>query len=260
MVCRPMRFASLGSGSEGNGLLVECGVSRVLLDCGFSLTETRTRLARLGLVPDDLDAILVTHEHSDHVGGVARLAARYELPVWCTHGTYVNWRTQVDVLPWLETITPNRPFGVGGLEILPFPVPHDAREPVQFVFSDGKNRLGVLTDVGHITSHIVSSLSGVNALVLECNHDADMLAGGAYPMGLKRRVGGQYGHLENRQAAGLLQQMDVSGLRHVIAAHLSQKNNTRELAKIALAQALNCEPEWIAVASQNGGFDWRTIE
>lgn len=259
-----MRFASLGSGSEGNGLLVECGDTRVLVDCGFSLTETRSRLARLGLTPDDLDAILVTHEHSDHVGGVARLAARHELPVWCTHGTYVNWRAQVDVLPWVETITPNRTFRVGSLEILPFPVPHDAREPVQFVFeastSAGVRRLGLLTDVGHITAHIVASLSGVQALVLECNHDADMLASGPYPPSLRKRVGGQYGHLENRQAAGLLQKMDVSGLRHVVAAHLSRKNNTRELARLALAQALDCEPDWIEVACQDGGFDWRNVE
>ncbi len=259
-----MRFASLGSGSEGNGLLVECGDTRVLVDCGFSLTETRSRLARLGLAPDDLDAILVTHEHSDHVGGVARLAARHELPVWCTHGTYVNWRTQVDVLPWVETITPNRTFRVGSLEMLPFPVPHDAREPVQFVFEaatpKGMRRLGVLTDVGHITAHIAASLGGVHALVLECNHDADMLASGSYPPSLRKRVGGQYGHLENRQAAGLLEKMDVSGLRHVVAAHLSQKNNTRDLARAALAQALDCEPDWIEVACQDGGFDWRNIE
>jgi phosphoribosyl 1,2-cyclic phosphodiesterase len=259
-----MRFASLGSGSEGNGLVVECGDSRVLVDCGFSLAETRARLARLGLVPEDLDAILVTHEHGDHVGGVARLAAKHDLPVWCTHGTYVNWRMQVDVLPWLETIVPNRAFSVGALEIQPFPVPHDAREPVQFVFagesSGARRSLGLLTDVGHITTHIVSCLNGVNALVLECNHDADMLANGPYPLGLRKRVGGQYGHLENRQAAGLLQQMEVSGLRHVIAAHLSQRNNTSDLARTALAQALDCEPEWIEVACQKGGFDWRTIE
>jgi phosphoribosyl 1,2-cyclic phosphodiesterase len=255
-----MRFASMGSGSSGNGLVVEAGSTRVLVDCGFSLTETRARLARIGLAPEDLDAILVTHEHSDHVGGVARLAAKHDLPVWCTHGTLVNWRMQVDALPWTETIDPLRPFSVGALEIQPFPVPHDAREPVQFVFSDGQRRLGVLTDTGHITSHIAASLSGVNALVLECNHDADMLANGPYPPSLRWRVGGKYGHLENGQAADLLEQMDVSGLRHVIAAHLSQKNNKPSLARSALAGVLNCEPEWIEVACQEQGFDWRCIE
>lgn len=255
-----MRFASIGSGSEGNGLVVEAGATRVLMDCGFSLSETRARLARLGLAPEDLDAVIVTHEHSDHIGGVARLAAKYELPVWCTHGTWNNWRTQTDALPWVETIDPHRPFAVGELEIQPFAVPHDAREPVQFVFRAGARRLGVLTDAGHVTPHIAASLSGVQALVLECNHDAGMLAAGPYPPGLKRRVGGQYGHLENRQAAALLKQMDVSGLRHVIAAHLSQKNNTPELARKALAEALDCEADWIEVACQSGGFDWRLIE
>jgi phosphoribosyl 1,2-cyclic phosphodiesterase len=256
----PFRFASLGSGSEGNGLVVEAGSARVLMDCGFSLTETRARLARLGLAPEDLDAVIVTHEHSDHIGGVARLAARYELPVWCTHGTFINWRTQTDVLPWLETIDPHRPFSVGGLEIQPFAVPHDAREPVQFVFRAGSRMLGVLTDAGHVTPHIAASLSGVQALVLECNHDADMLAAGPYPPSLKKRVGGRYGHLENHQAAALLKQMDVSGLRHVIAAHLSQKNNTPALARQALAEALDCEADWIEVACQSGGFDWRVID
>jgi phosphoribosyl 1,2-cyclic phosphodiesterase len=255
-----MRFASLGSGSEGNGLVVEAGSTRVLMDCGFSLTETRARLGRLGLAPEDLDAVIVTHEHSDHVGGVARLAAKYELPVWCTHGTYLNWRMQTEATPWVEMIDPHRPFAVGDLEVQPFAVPHDAREPVQFVFRSGGRALGVLTDAGHVTPHIAASLSGVHALVLECNHDAAMLAAGPYPPSLKNRVGGRYGHLENRQAAELLKQMDVSGLRHLIAAHLSQKNNTPALARTALAEALDCEPEWIEVACQQDGFGWRHIE
>lgn len=256
----PLRFASLGSGSEGNGLVVETGSTRVLMDCGFSLAETRARLARLGLVPEDLDAVIVTHEHSDHIGGVARLAAKHELTVWCTHGTWINWRTQVDMAPWVEMIDPHRSFAVGDLEIQPFAVPHDAREPVQFVFRGAGKMLGVLTDAGHITPHIAATLNGVQALVLECNHDAGMLASGPYPPSLKKRVGGQYGHLENRQAAALLKQMDVSALRHVIAAHLSQKNNTPALAQKALAEALDCEAEWIEVACQDGGFDWRTID
>jgi len=202
----------------------------------------------------------VTHEHGDHIGGVARLAAKYELPVWCTHGTWINWRAQADVVPWLEMIDPHRPFSVGELEIQPFAVPHDAREPVQFVFRAGRRKLGVLTDAGHVTPHIAASLGGVQALVLECNHDAGMLAAGPYPPALKKRVGGNYGHLENRQAAALLKQMDVSRLRHVIAAHLSQKNNTPALARQALAEELDCEAEWIEVACQDGGFGWRAID
>lgn len=256
----PFRFASLGSGSEGNGLIVEAGSTRVLMDCGFSLTETRARLAKLGLAPEDLDAIVVTHEHSDHIGGVARLAVKYELPVWCTHGTYIGWQTQTDMLPWVEVINTGKSFSVGELEIQPFAVPHDAREPVQFVFRASGLRLGVLTDTGHITPHIADSLSGVSALVIECNHDAEMLANGPYPPSLKKRVGGQYGHLENSQSASLLKLMDVSGLQHVVAAHLSQKNNKPALAREALAHVLDCETEWIEVACQKEGFGWRHIE
>lgn len=253
-----MRFACLGSGSEGNGLVVEAGSTRVLLDCGFGLADSIARLARLRLQASDLAGIVVTHEHSDHIGGVGRLARKHKLPVWLTAGTLAMAQDLDGVA--VQVIDSHAAFAVDGLEIQPFPVPHDAREPVQFVFRAGARMLGVLTDAGHVTPHIAASLSGVQALVLECNHDAGMLSAGPYPPSLKRRVGGQYGHLENRQAAALLKQIDVSGLRHVIAAHLSQKNNTPELARGALAEALGCEADWIEVACQDGGFDWRHID
>ncbi|HTJ96754.1 MAG TPA: MBL fold metallo-hydrolase, partial [Rhodocyclaceae bacterium] len=132
-------------------------------------------------------------------------------------------------------------------------------EPVQFVFSDGQHRLGVLTDLGFSTPHVIDSLTGCEALVLECNHDADMLANGNYPASLKQRIGGRFGHLDNAAAAALLGQLDTSQLQHLIAAHLSEHNNTPLLAQQALADVLGCAADWIGVADQEAGFDWRTL-
>jgi len=254
-----MRFACLGSGSEGNALVVEAGDTRILLDCGFGLRETVARLGRFGLAPEDLHAIVVTHEHSDHIGGVARLAAKFGLPVWVSHGTHA-FLANLDQVPGdCHLFDSHSAFAIGALSIQPFPVPHDAREPAQFVFGDGRVRLGVLTDTGCSTPHIQAMLSGCEALVLECNHDPAMLANGPYPPSLKRRVAGNYGHLDNAAAAELLRTLDTGRLQHIIAAHLSRKNNTPQLAREALAEALECEPDWIGIADQDDGFDWRQI-
>ena len=254
-----MRFACLGSGSEGNALVVEVGASRVLLDCGFSIKETVARLARLGLDPTDLSGIVVTHEHSDHIGGVTRLANKFKLPVWLSHGS-LAYLANMDQLPLdPRVIDSHAAFAVGDMYIAPFPVPHDAREPIQFVFGDGQHRLGVLTDTGMITPHIEQMLSGCDALVLECNHDAAMLANGPYPNSLKQRVGGRFGHLDNHAAAALLRSIDTHGLKHIVAAHLSHKNNLPQLARAALASALSCAEDWIGIADQALGFDWRHI-
>lgn len=254
-----MRFACLGSGSEGNAVVVEAGASRVLLDCGFSIKETVFRLARLGLTPGDLSGIVITHEHSDHIGGVFRFANKFNLPVWLTHGSLAYLSNLDQSLLDARVIDSHAAFSVGDLYIEPFPVPHDAREPIQFVFGDGQHRLGVLTDTGMITPHIEQMLSGCDALVLECNHDADMLANGPYPQSLKHRVGGRFGHLDNSAAADLLRSIDTQQLTHVIAAHLSHKNNLPELARAALATALNCAEDWIGIADQAMGFEWRSI-
>ena len=253
-----IRFASLGSGSAGNALLVESGATRLMVDCGFGQRETARRLARLTRMPEDLDGILVTHEHGDHVGGVFPMARRHKLPVWLTYGTYAaceSAATGVDV----RIIDSQESFTIDALEVQPYPVPHDAREPVQFVFSDGVKALGLLTDAGEITTHIREVLSGIDGLVLECNHDAAMLALSNYPAFLQRRIAGRLGHLENDAAASLVRDIDTSKLQHVVAAHLSEQNNRPSLAVRALANALGWAEERIGVACQERGFAWRQL-
>lgn len=238
--------------------MVECGATRVMMDCGFTLAETRARLAARGLSPGDIAGIVVTHEHDDHLGGVARFAKRHAIPVYLTCGT-AQWLPEDFPGVLVRHIDSHSAFAIESLSVEPFPVPHDAREPVQYVFSDGASRLGVLTDLGTPTSHVQEKLSGCQALVIECNHDLEMLMGGPYPVGLKLRIAGRFGHLDNRTAASLVNGLERSSLRHLIAAHLSQQNNTPELAVSALAEAIGCERSWIGVATQEDGFAWREL-
>lgn len=251
-----MRFAYIGSGSRGNGAVIQAGDSYVLLDCGFSARETTTRLARLGLDPSALSGVVVTHEHGDHVSGVGVLARQWQLPVWLTAGTLRAARRQLGELPEVRLFDPHTRFSVGDIEIEPYPVPHDAAEPAQMVFSDGARRIGVLTDAGSVTSHMVSVLQACDALALECNHDREMLRRGQYPPALKARVGGDHGHLDNEAAAGLLGQLDTDRLQHLVAVHLSEKNNLAALAQQALAAVMGCGTDDILVADQDEGLDW----
>ena len=253
-----MRFSSIGSGSAGNGLVVEKASTRLLLDCGFSLKDAEQRLARLGVSPENLTGILITHEHEDHAGGVFKLARKYSIPIWLTHGTLkmVERILPAETLD-LNIIDSHTKFNINAIEVTPFPVPHDAREPVQYTFSDGDKKLGVLTDTGCSTPHIQKMLSGCHGLVLECNHDIDMLMNGNYPKSLKQRVSGRLGHLDNASAAEILINLDNSKLKHIVAAHLSEKNNAPYLAIAALSRALSCEKDWIGIANQETGFAWR---
>lgn len=253
------RFASLASGSKGNCLVAEAGPTRVLLDCGLPPRETERRLARLGLSPGQLAAILVTHEHDDHAGYAYAFAAQHRLPVYLTHGTRAALAEAGNTQGSVETrlFDGRSAFALDGLEVRPFTVPHDAREPVQFVLSDGARRLGVLTDIGAPTAHVEAMLSGCEALVLECNHDLGMLWRGDYPQWLKERIAGPFGHLDNAASGRLLGALDRSRLKHVVCAHLSQHNNRADLARAALAAALGCTPQWVGVATQDEGFGWR---
>ena len=256
------RFASIGSGSKGNCLVAQAGSTRVLLDCGLSPRETERRLARLDVSPADISAILVTHEHDDHAGQAYPFAAQHRLPVWLTHGTQAAMAESGKVPGDVDTrtILGRDAFSIGDLEIQPYTVPHDAREPVQFVLSDGAFRLGVLTDIGASTAHVEATLSGCDALVLECNHDHDMLWAGAYPNWLKERISGPFGHLSNAASEELLLALDRTRLKHVLAAHLSHQNNRPELAREALARAMGCAADWIGLSTQEEGFSWRELK
>ncbi len=238
-------------------MLVESGRTRLLVDCGFGPREVALRLARAGVEPESINAVLVTHEHADHVGGAASCASRFGWKVHASHGTAAAAGQLAEMA--VRRFDSHAPFAIGDLEVHPYPVPHDAREPTQFVFSDGATRLGVLTDAGTVTPHIEAMLAVCMALVLECNHDADLLMTGRYPPSLKQRIAGQFGHLDNGMAAELLRRIAGGHLQHVVAAHLSEENNTPELARTALATALDCQPEWIGIADQAMGFDWREI-
>lgn len=254
-----IRFASLGSGSRGNGTVIQAGDTLVLVDCGFSLSETKRRLARLGLEPQTLTAVLVTHEHSDHISGVMRLAARYRLPVWGSRGTCRKWLQQRASEVAINCFDSHEGFALDGLAVEPLTVPHDAVEPTQFVFSDGQFRIGLLTDTGRITPFLLEALAGVHALFLEANHDEQLLHHGAYPPPLKQRIGGPFGHLSNRQAARLLGQLDRRALQHLVLGHLSEHNNTPDLVRRTIAEVMESEPEEVEIAGQSDGIGWREL-
>jgi phosphoribosyl 1,2-cyclic phosphodiesterase len=253
-----MRFASLGSGSRGNATLVEGDGTRVLVDCGFPAREVERRLAELGVSPLDLDAILVTHEHGDHVRGVATISTRYGIDVWCTPGT---WRqASGGELPGLRLLSGHDgAVRIGDMQVTPYPVPHDAREPCQFVLDCDGRRLGMLTDAGCVTQHARDLLRECDAIVLECNHDADMLRDGPYPPALQARVGGAFGHLSNTQAAELVDALPHARLRCLVLAHISEKNNRPQLARDAVLQVSPDLGPRLVVAEQDRPSPWLSV-
>ena len=257
-----IRFRSLGSGSGGNATLVEASsgitTTRLLIDAGFSLRELDARLARAGLAATDIDAVFVTHEHGDHIGCAVALAEREGLPLWMSRGT---WRALGEPLAptGLRFARDDEAIAVGDLELHPFTVAHDAAEPLQLRCTDGSARLVVLTDLGSITAHMLRKVAGCDAIVLECNHDAEMLAQSRYPPSLKSRIGGRLGHLSNATAMQILGHCLGERLRHVVAAHLSRENNRPEIVRQALAAAQGCPADEVIVADPDQGFDWLRI-
>jgi len=254
-----IRFRSIGSGSGGNATVVEASsgitTTRLLVDAGFSLKELDLRLARAGLAASDLDAVFVTHEHGDHIGCALALAERERLPLWMSRGT---WRATggFGAPATLRFARDAEPIAIGDIEVHPFTVAHDAAEPLQLRCGDGGLRLVVLTDLGSITAHMIDNVAGCDAIVLECNHDAAMLASSRYPPSLKARIGGRFGHLSNATAAEILARCASARLQHVVAAHLSRENNRPELARAALAGCFGGAGEAIVIADPLAGFDW----
>ena len=248
-----IRFASLGSGSKGNATLVASDSTLLMIDCGFSGREAARRLARLGVSPEQLDAVLVTHEHSDHIAGVAALSRRYEIPVYLTHGTASSGRC--DKSHELRSFNCGDRFPVGDINVTAVPVPHDALEPCQYRLDSGAVALGVLTDLGSITPHVIEHFGSCDALLLEFNHDVPTLMAGSYPPMLKRRVAGDWGHLNNGQSLDLLRSVELERLRHLVVAHVSENNNSRNLVEEALLSVLD-GLESVVFADQSLGFDW----
>lgn len=253
-----IRFKNLGSGSTGNATVVQarCGtqINHLLVDCGLGIRQLETRLGQAGMLAEQIDAVFITHEHSDHIGCVLRLALRERIPVWMSRGTWLGMG-EPDFDGLLNLACDATPVQLGALQFTPFTVPHDSREPLQLTCTDGDTRMGVLTDLGHATQHVIDHLTGCRTLLLECNHDPEMLEKGPYPWFLKRRVGGDWGHLANPAAAAIAGAVQAHGLRRVVAAHLSEQNNRPELARLALEAALGSTAE-IHVADGPTGCGW----
>ncbi|WP_341918510.1 MBL fold metallo-hydrolase [Polaromonas sp. YR568] len=255
-----LRFKSLGSGSTGNATLVEAtGLRprRLLVDCGLGIRQLSVRLAQAGLADGDIDAIFITHEHSDHIGCARQFARRHRIPVWMSRGTQEGIGLP-DFDGLLNTARDGEAIDLGELQLMPFTVPHDAREPLQLTCTDGASKLGLLTDLGHATTHLLAHLAHCDALLLECNHDSELLAQSVYPPFLKRRVGGMYGHLSNAAAGEIARSVAHGGLRQLVAAHLSQQNNRPELARLAMLEALGSATE-IMVADAGAGTHWLDV-
>ena len=250
-----LRFRSLASGSSGNATLIEGSDglhrTRVLVDCGLGLRQLIARLAVEGIGPADLDGIFITHEHGDHIGCAPMLVARYGVPLWTSAGT-AQYAAFAGLESALNLVRDGQVFAIGGLQLHPFTVPHDAREPLQLRCTDGDRVLGLMTDIGHVTGHALAALAGCHALVLESNHDAELLAQSRYPDFLKRRVGGQHGHLSNVQAAAALGALRHDRLNTVVAAHLSERNNRPELVSRAFAAVLGCGEADVLLAERHG--------
>ena len=257
-----LRFKNLGSGSAGNATLVEaqCGtqVSRLLIDCGLSLRELGKRLQAADLNLQAIDAVFITHEHADHVGHARSFAQKTGAAVWMSKGTALacnldEWDLAADQF---QVARDGEAIDLGALQLHPFTVPHDAREPLQLRCTDGDVHLGVLTDLGHGSSHVVQALQQCHALLLECNHDTELLAQSSYPVFLKKRIAGPQGHLSNEESAQLTKALVHPSLNLIVAAHLSERNNRPDLAQHLVALAAGCQPADIQVADPLLGTPW----
>lgn len=235
-----MEIAFLGSGSSGNCAVVRAGRTAVLLDAGLSVRDTANRLKSRGMALDDISALLLTHEHSDHVRGALDLARKRQVPVYATAGTARAAALPGPLFADVRIVRGGDEIALGGdLFVRVTPTPHDGEESVCFVFADGSGRrVGVATDLGHLSREVADALRGCEVIGLEANHDIDLLRGGAYPAFLKRRILSEVGHLSNEDAARGLRDLVTERTRHVVALHVSRHNNTFALAGRVFREAL----------------------
>ena len=256
-----MRFCSLGSGSAGNSFVVQDDKTTLLVDCGFGLNETVTRLNRYDIKPEKLNAILLTHEHEDHIKGAFSFSNKYKVPIHLSHGTFKMCKKRINDKYDINfnIISGSKSFMINDIEVTPIPVPHDAREPFQFMFESNFKSIAIITDLGFITKHLIKTLKEINALVIEFNHDKNMLIDSDYPQSLKDRVSGMYGHLENMESIKLLKSINCKSIKWIAAAHLSEKNNDKKLVKQLIADATLKGDESIKVIDQMNGIDWLNI-
>ena len=257
-----MRAVVLGSGSAGNSLVVESGGRRILVDAGFSCREIERRCDSVGVDAESLEAIVLTHEHGDHCRGADRLARRHRIPVFATEGTLSGCRWSDDALEHLVPVRSGWPYEVAGFAIETFSVPHDARDPVGLVVEDSAGcKLGLLADLGSWSRLATARLQGVGVLLLETNHELEMLRNGPYPWSLKQRVAGRHGHLSNRQAADGLPQVVGDELRWVVLYHLSRTNNLPALAAAGVVETLercSCSAT-VAISEQSRPSQWLEV-
>ena len=226
-----MRFASLGSGSRGNALLVEAGSTRVLIDCGFGPRETLARLARLGVQAEALAGILITHEHSDHINGLVGIAEKLHIPVYCNRATREEIDRQLGAKVDYRLFVTGGGFDVGDIGVQTFSSPHDAQDPVGYLLQTSAGTFGFATDLGHVTKLVLERIRVANVLVLEANHDVKMLQECAHrPWSLKQRILSRHGHLSNEAAAEATAEIMSAGLRHLYLGHLSRDCNRPALA------------------------------
>ena len=246
-----LRFALLGSGSSGNAMLVASSNSKILIDNGFSLKELETRIAGIGETLDGLNAVFVTHEHSDHVKGVGILARRLGVPVYMTLKTYESLPESVGALPRIELFESGESVTIGGLTLASFNVCHDAADPVSFVVQSNGAKLGLAADLGHAPQYVKQRLEGSHALILESNHCLDMLHRGPYPDALKQRIRSRHGHLSNADMTSLLASLVHDGLQIVVLVHLSLENNRPEIVRDMAAGVLKGHHAELHVAHQD---------
>ncbi|MBL8148614.1 MAG: MBL fold metallo-hydrolase [Blastocatellia bacterium] len=262
-----MRFNILGSGSTGNATLVVSGETRILVDCGLTAKELAKRLSSINESIENISAILITHEHTDHIRGLATLAKNLNIAICISPTTLASAkvfkrdRPEIDIA---EKVQPGQPFEIDHVKIVPVRTPHDAVDPVLFRIESRGVKIAIVTDLGHIPSHVAYELRSCDALILEANHDVELLKSSPYPWSLKQRVMSRQGHLSNEEMARFLREDYDGSARHIVLAHLSRENNHPEIATLAAQQALSArtplfaaiEQEKIKVAHHDRPLGW----